>query len=127
MTDYALVYPTDGVSLADLSRAALSVVDPALVTVVSGAGSQALRIPQDAVARTYRAAGLAPDGSPQETSTERASGPDEESPGPDASQPVDPEPGRPAGRAAGRPAAKKTAAKKTTARTTRSSKEGDDQ
>ncbi|MFF9265840.1 hypothetical protein [Streptomyces longwoodensis] len=126
MTDYALVYPTDRVTLADLSRAALTLVDPALVTVVSGAGSQALRIPQDAVARTYRAAGLAPDGSPQETSTERASGPEEESPGPDASQPTA-APGRPAGRAAGRPAVKKTAAKKTTARTTRSSKEGDDQ
>jgi hypothetical protein len=146
---YALVYPTESVGLARLTRAALQEVGSANVTVVSGAGSQALRVPEDATGRIYETAGLAPDGSelpppaarqgdektPQpEASRKSASGPEEESPGPDASPRAaattgDDEPGRPAGRAAGRTAKKTAATKKTTrSRTTRSSsKEGDDQ
>lgn len=142
MTDYTLVYPTPDVDLTALTRAALATVGSAYVTVVSGPGSQALRVPADSAGRIYEAAGLAPDGSqlsappegegdedapPPAQTRKSASGPEEESPGPDASTATATASGRTAGRAGGR-TAKKTAAKKATSqRASASTKEGDDQ
>lgn len=123
--DYVLVYPTDKVTLPELTRAALALAGPAYVSVVSGAGSQALRIPADRVADVYERAGLDADGSDRPTpdasepaSAKTASGPDGESPGPDAPTP------RPGARPAKRPLATK---KTTSSRSGAQKKEGDDQ
>jgi hypothetical protein len=135
-TNYALVYPTADVSMERLARAALAVVGAEYVTTVSGAGSQALRVPEESVGRVYEQAGLAPppeDPSPPAPApsapraaapAEPASGPEEEGPGPDA-----PKAHRPAAKktAARKAAAKKTAAKKATSARSAQTKEGDDQ
>ncbi|MFC4328348.1 hypothetical protein ACFPC0_10970 [Streptomyces andamanensis] len=136
-TEYALLYPTEEIPLARLSRAALATVGPAYVTVVAGAGSQVLRVPADAADRIREAAGARP----HEDVPEEGEGV-ESQPASGARRPADSsggEPGRAAGstggRTSGRPAgragvraAKKTTAKKSTsARSARSSsKEGDD-
>jgi len=138
--DYTLIYPTPKVGLPRLTRAALALAGSAYVSVVSGAGSQALRVPADRAEAIYDHAGLTADGEdihdpptdaevaarPPEKTPDPASGPVAESTGPDAPKltaaptpkaaPPAATPGRPAGRAGGRTARK--AAKKTTPRST---------
>lgn len=84
---YRLIYPTDAVPLADIARAALAECGPDHVTVVSGFGSQVVRVPEACADRVEVAVGLAeppaPD-APAETA--------EDDPGA-ASAPVTPPPG----------------------------------
>lgn len=121
MTDYELVYPTDDVPLDALAKAALALAGPGEVTVVSGSGSQALRVPADK-ADAIRAA--VADDTPKS-----ASGPEEESPGPDALNIATEteQPARPARKATAKKTAAKATAKKTARSARSSSKEGDDQ
>ncbi|MEV6399977.1 hypothetical protein AB0M39_35185 [Streptomyces sp. NPDC051907] len=137
---YLLIYPDGDVTLADLARAALAECGSENVSVVSGMGTQVIRVPEGCADRVMRRAGLVSDDEPEPphappqdpsgpelTPTPKsASAPAEagESPGADAptsdadndgDDGDEPLPGRPAGRAADR-TAKKTSARRTGSR-----------
>lgn len=103
---YRLIYPDGDVSLADVARAALKECGREGVTVVAGAGSQVIRVPEECADAVMEAAGLLvePEPAPQK---EPASEPEKDTaPGSDAPTSDDTDTpkkttGRPAGRAAG--------------------------
>jgi hypothetical protein len=132
--NHRLIYPTDEVSLRDVVRAALAECGAEHVSVVTGSGSQVVRVLESCADRVEEAAGLREGAAPQPPqdpppppvgSGETAPGPegtDSNESGPGAPTPTankktatpdTDKTGRPAGRAAGKTAAKKTAARGT--------------
>lgn len=66
---YRLIYPEGDVTLADLAQAALAECGADRVSVVSGMGSQVVRVAEDCADAVMRRAGLAPE-DPREGSHE---------------------------------------------------------
>lgn len=66
---YRLIYPTPEVPLQQVVRAALAQCGADNVAVVTGAGSQAVRVPEECADRTQAAAGLSEGAAPQPDQT----------------------------------------------------------
>ena len=134
---YRLIYPSDAVPLRDLVRAALAECGSEHVSVVTGSGSQVVRVLESCADRVEVTAGLVEGAAPQppEDPPPPPVGDGDSAPGPEGTDSIEPGPGAATlttstkadittpGRPAGRPGGKTTAAKKTAARGTRS-KEG---